>query len=92
MNENKKNIFLGIALAGSLILYNLERNLAIEKVHRIDLNNDGREDVIKEIGYTFYKRYEVFIQDNQDGFYRDTTFSKNEILSKITSYNKNDFK
>ena len=50
--------------------------------HRIDVNDDGIEDEIREWGYSFYPRYEVFIQGSE-GLSRDTTFSRKDITSKL---------
>ena len=83
MKKILKKYGVYLALIASIGLYIGERSLpTVEKEHRVDLNNDGRNDLIMEKGYSFYPRYEVFINTDQ-GPVRNTTFSRDEISSKL---------
>lgn len=79
-----KNKSVLIALGISYLLYGAERALpTVSANHSLDLNGDGRPDIITEEGYTFFPRYEVYIQGNDGKFVRDKSFSRKEITSKL---------
>lgn len=81
---DRKSIFTYLALGMSLVLYSVERNLPIIEVnHNLDFNSDGKSDKIIEKGYSFFPRYEVYLQDDEGKFIRDNSFSRKEITSKL---------
>ena len=52
MQERTKKYLTLCALATSLALYSIEKSLPIvDKNHKLDLNNDGRKDIVIEKGY-----------------------------------------
>lgn len=81
---DRKSKFTFLALGMSLVLYGVERNLPlIEASHNLDLNGDGKLDRITEEGYSFFPRYEAYLQNDKGKFVRDNSFSRKEIASKL---------
>ena len=81
---DRSSKFVLFAFSASLMLYGIERSLpTIEAKHNLDLNGDGKPEMITEMGYAFFPRYEVYVQKDEGTYVRDNSFSRKEIISKL---------
>jgi len=84
MERNERLAVFGMSVSASMLMICLTSWLTqVNRVYQRDVNGDGKYDLVIESGYSFYPKYELFIQGPNGEFVRDGSLSREYISSKI---------